>query len=104
MALAPRHAAASLAAWLVLAPFSASLAANSKDAAPNTNATIIYYDMAGNETLDPTEPQNNSSYSHEALLAIYDPLIRLDDAGVPAAGLAESWSRNEALTEITLKL
>ena len=60
--------------------------------------------MAGNETLDPTEPQNNSSYSHEALLAIYDPLIRLDDAGVPAPGLAESWTRNENLTELTLTL
>ena len=60
--------------------------------------------MAGNETLDPTEPQNNSSYSHEALLAIYDPLIRLDDAGVPGPGLAESWTRNEDLTELTLKL
>ena len=60
--------------------------------------------MAGNETLDPTEPQNNSSYSHEVLLAIYEPLIRLDDAGVPAPGLAESWTRNEDLTELTLKL
>ena len=60
--------------------------------------------MAGNETLDPTEPQNNSSYSHEVLLAIYEPLIRLDDVGVPAPGLAESWTRNEDLTELTLKL
>ena len=45
-------------------------------AEPNANASLIYYDMAGNETLDPAEPQNNSSYSHEALLAIFDTLIR----------------------------
>ena len=60
--------------------------------------------MAGNETLDPTEPQNNSSYSHETLLAIHDPLIRLNDAGVPAPGLAKSWTRNEDSTELTLPL
>lgn len=70
----------------------------------NTSATLIYYDSAGNETLDPAEPQNNSSYSHEALLAIYDTLIRLSDAGVPGPGLAESWSRNADLTTLTLKL
>ena len=69
----------------------------------NTSATLIYYDMAGNETLDPAETQNNSSYSHEALLAIYEPLIRLNDAGNPEGGLAESWTRNGDLTEITLK-
>ncbi len=70
----------------------------------NTAATLVYYDMAGNATLDPAEPQNNSSYSHEALLAIYDTLIRLDDAGNPGPGLAESWTRNEDLTALTLKL
>lgn len=79
-------------------------AAPAMAADPNPNATLIYYDMAGNETLDPIEPQNNSSYSHEALLAIYEPLIRLDDAGNPAPGLAESWTRNADLTELTLKL
>jgi peptide/nickel transport system substrate-binding protein len=73
-------------------------------ASPNPNATVIYYDMAGNETLDPAEPQNNSSYSHEALLAIFEPLIRLNDAGDPGPGLAESWTRNADLTELTLKL
>ncbi len=67
-------------------------------------ASIVYYDMAGNETLDPAEPQNNSSYSHEALLALYDTIIRMDDMGVPAPGLAESWTRNADLTELTLKL
>lgn len=71
---------------------------------PNPNATVIYYDMAGNETLDPAEPQNNSSYSHEALLAVYEPLIRLNNAGDPEPGLAESWTRDASLTELTLKL
>jgi peptide/nickel transport system substrate-binding protein len=91
-----RIVAALLAVW-------ASCAA-ARAAEPNPNATLIYYDMAGNETLDPAEPQNNSSYSHEALLAIFEPLIRLDDAGNPGPGLAESWSRNADLTELTLKL
>jgi peptide/nickel transport system substrate-binding protein len=89
-----------LAAGLALAAQAPARAA----VAPDPNATLVYYDMAGNETLDPVEPQNNSSYSHEALLALYEPLIRLDDAGNPAPGLAASWTRNEDLTEITLKL
>ncbi len=75
-----------------------------KTAEVNTNATLIYYDMAGNETLDPADAQNNSSYSHEALLAVYDTLIRLDDAGNPGPGLAESWTRNDDLTTMTMKL
>ena len=102
IAAGPR--AARLAAWLVIVLIALTPAANAKDPAANANSTIIYYDMAGNETLDPTEPQNNSSYSHEALRAIYDPLIRLNDAGVPAPGLANSWTRNEDLTEFTLQL
>jgi len=88
--------------WLLSLAFLAALPASAAE--PNTNATLIYYDMAGNETLDPIEPQNNSSYSHEALLAIYEPLIRLDDSGNPGPGLAESWTRNAELTELTLKL
>ena len=51
-----RIVAALLAVW-------ASCAA-ARAAEPNPNATLIYYDMAGNETLDPAEPQNNSSLSH----------------------------------------
>jgi ABC-type transport system substrate-binding protein len=73
-------------------------------AEPNTAATIVYYDLAGNETLDPAEPQNNSSYSHEVLLALYDGLVRMDNAGAPGPGLAESWTRNDDLTEISFKL
>ena len=75
-----------------------------KMVASNTDTSIVYYDMAGNETLDPAEPQNNSTYSHEALLAIYEPLIRLDNAGVPGPGLADSWTRNDDLTELTLHI
>jgi peptide/nickel transport system substrate-binding protein len=93
--------AALLSVWLAVGPIPV---ANGKDADPNPNASIIYYDMAGNETLDPAEPQNNSSYSHEALLAIYDPLIRMDNAGVPAPGLAASWTRSADLTELSMKL
>lgn len=70
----------------------------------NPNATIIYYDSSGNATLDPAEPQNASSYSHETMLAIYDTLIRFDQAGNLTPGLAESWKINEDLTELTLKL
>lgn len=91
-----------LFAWIV--SLAALLGGPAVAADPNPNATLIYYDMAGNETLDPIEPQNNSSYSHEALLAIYEPLIRLDDAGNPGPGLAASWTRNDDLTELTLKL
>lgn len=75
-----------------------------KPADANTTGALIYYDLAGNATLDPAEPQNNSTYSHEALLAIYDTLIRLDDSGVPGPGLAESWTRNDDLTTLTMKL
>lgn len=71
---------------------------------PNTNAALTYFDAAGNETLDPAEPQNNSSFSHEVLLAIYDTLVQLDANGTARPGLAESWSRNADLTDITFKL
>jgi len=70
----------------------------------NTNAVLVYYDSAGNATLDPAEPQNGSSYSHEALLAIYDTLIRFDQNGNLTPGLAESWTISPDLTELTFKL
>jgi len=70
----------------------------------NTNATIIYFDAAGNENLDPADAQAASSFSQEAMLALYEPLIRLSDAGDPGPGLAESWSTNADLTTLTLKL
>ena len=70
----------------------------------DTTATLIYYNSAGNQTLDPADPQNNSSYAHDALLAIYDTLIGLDNSGKPGPGLARSWTRGGGLTELTLKL
>ena len=70
----------------------------------NTDTVLIYYDSSGNATLDPAEPQNGSSYSHETLLALYDTLIRFDQQGRLTPGLAESWQMNDDLTELTLKL
>ena len=87
-----------------LAWYACGTAPAARAAEPDPAASLIYQDMAGNETLDPGEPQNNSSYSHEVLLALYETLIRMDDAGVPGPGLAESWTRNADLTELTLKL
>ena len=78
--------------------------AQTANAPSNPTATMIYHDAAGNETLDPAEPQNNSSFSHEVLLAIYDTLIQLKADGTPIPGLAESWTRNADLTDITLTL
>ena len=75
-----------------------------KEPPADTGATLIYYNLAGNQTLDPADPQNNSSYAHDALLAIYDTLIRLDNSGVPGPGLARSWTRNADLTDLTLKI
>jgi peptide/nickel transport system substrate-binding protein len=70
----------------------------------NTNATIVYYDAAGNENLDPADAQAASSFSQEAMLALYEPLIRLQNSGDPGPGLAESWVVNDDLTILTLKL
>ena len=66
-----------LACLSLLAAFrgpSAWSAEGDKAASFNTNAVIVYYDSSGNATLDPAEPQNASSYSHETLLAIYDTM------------------------------
>jgi peptide/nickel transport system substrate-binding protein len=79
-------------------------AAQAETAKYNTDAVLIYYDSSGNATLDPAEPQNGSSYSHETLLALYDTLIRFDQEGRLTPGLAESWKTNDDLTELTLKL
>lgn len=70
----------------------------------NTAASIIYYDQAGNENLDPADAQAASSFSQEAMLAVYEPLIRLQNNGTPGPGLAESWTSNADLTTLTLKL
>jgi peptide/nickel transport system substrate-binding protein len=98
-----------MARWLLAVPITMALhtpamSAGKDEAAFNTNAVIVYYDSSGNTTLDPAEPQNGSSYSHETLLAVYDTLIRFDQTGNLTPGLAESWKLNEDLTELTLKL
>src|ERR1700712_6108319 len=69
-------------------------------AEPSTAATLIYYDAVGNETLDPAEPQSGSSFSQEVLLALYDTLVRLDDAGNPTPGFALSWQAREDPTPV----
>ena len=74
------------------------------DKAPDPNATLIYFDAVSNQTLDPQEPQNNSSFAQGVLMAIYDSLIRLDASGEPKPGLATAWRYNEDLTEFTLTL
>ena len=70
--------------------------------APDPAATLTYFDAATNATLDPIEPQSNSSVSQAALMAIYDPLIKLSDAGETLPGLATAWSYNADLTAFTL--
>ena len=70
----------------------------------NTNATLIYFDAIGNQTMDPQEPQNNSSFAQGPLMSVYDSLIQLDAAGNPQPGLAQSWQYNKDLTVFTMKL
>ncbi len=79
-------------------------AAHAAEAAANPQATLVYFDAVSNQTLDPQEPQNNSSFAQGPLMAIYDALISLNDAGEPKPGLALSWQYSPDLTEITLKL
>ncbi len=80
------------------------LAAAPARSEPDSAAALIYFDAATNATLDPIEPQSNSSVSQAALLAIYDALVRLSDAGEPIPGLALSWSYSADLTVFTLTL
>ena len=74
------------------------------DPPSNMNATLIYYDAVSNQTLDPREPQNNSSFAQGPIMAIFDSLVYLDPKGQPSPGLAESWTYNADLTEMTFKL
>jgi peptide/nickel transport system substrate-binding protein len=82
---------------------SAGLAATAL-ADANPNATLIYFDAVSNQTLDPQEPQNNSSFAQGVLMAVYEALVQLDPAGNPQPGLAQSWSYNDDLTVFTMKL
>ncbi len=86
--------------------FATAMICPGRAAAPayNTAGTIVYFDSSGNATLDPAEPQNGSSYSHESLLAIYDTLIRFDQVGNLTPGLATAWEVSPDMTEVTLKL
>src|SRR3954454_16481657 len=83
-----------------------ALWAGTARAAPdfNPDASLVYFDAVGNQTLDPQEPQNNSSFAQGVLMAIYDSLVRLDPGGEPKPGLATAWRYNEGLTEITFTL
>src|SRR4051812_39098654 len=86
------------------APLVSPLPARAADKAPDPNATLIYFDAVSNQTLDPQEPQNNSSFAQGVLMAVYDSLVRLDPSGEPKPGLATAWHYNEDLTEFTLTL
>lgn len=93
--------------WLIAGCAILGLAAGPARAAEtafNPNATLVYFDAVSNQTLDPHEPQNNSSFAQGPLMAIYDSLLSLSPAGEPQPGLALSWTYNPELTEITLKL
>jgi peptide/nickel transport system substrate-binding protein len=104
MNIGKRVARYALGIALAAGPIAAAHAQGNAAGDANPNAALIYFDAAGNETLDPAEPQNNSTFSHEVLLAVFDTLIQLKADGTPIPGLAESWTRNADLTEITLKL
>ncbi len=73
-------------------------------AEPNLAGSVIYYDAVSNQTLDPREPQNNSSFAQGPLMAVFDALVALNAAGEPTPGLAESWKYTADLTELTLNL
>src|SRR3954451_17152719 len=93
-----------LTPWLLAAALCGIQPAVAADPPPNPNATLIYFDAVSNQTLDPQEPQNNSSFAQGVLMASYDSLVRLDASGDPKPGLATSWRYNEDLTEITFTL
>ena len=93
-----------LTRWVCSAAILAATTAQAQPADFNPNATLIYFDAIGNQTLDPQEPQNNSSFAQGVLMAVYEPLVLLDEKGVPKPGLAESWEYNPDLTVFTMKL
>ena len=93
-----------LLAGTVAASLAFGMPSRAADPASNMTATLIYYDAVSNQTLDPREPQNNSSFAQGPIMAIYDALVYLDPKGQPAPGLAESWRYNADLTEMTFKL
>lgn len=74
------------------------------DVAADPEASLIFYDAAGNEHLDPHEANANSSLSQEQLWAVYDRLVHLTPEGDPIPGLATEWSYNDDLTQFTMTL
>ncbi len=74
------------------------------DKPADPKATLIYFDAVSNQTLDPREPQNNSSFAQGTLMAIYDALVRLDASGEPTPGLALSWEYSPDLTQFDMIL
>lgn len=70
----------------------------------DTNTSIIFYDAPGNENLDPADAQAAGRFFQEAMLAAYEPLIRLQNSGDPDQGLAEFWITSADLTTLTLEL
>jgi peptide/nickel transport system substrate-binding protein len=91
-------------AVLLSCGFSSGKAIAADPGAFNTAGTIVFFDSAGNETLDPAHPQTASSFSQEVPMALYDTLIRLNASGSVQPGLATSWSYNADFTEFTMKL
>ncbi len=95
---------ARLRSLLAAVALCATVPAVAAESAIDADATLVFYNLAGNQTLDPADPQNNSSYAHDSLLAVFDTLIRLDDAGNAGPELAESWTRSADLSDMTLTL
>lgn len=93
-----------LSAAALACAMSPVLAAEPAPFAANPNATLIYFDAAANATFDPVEPQSNSSVAQAALMAAFDSLVKLTDAGEPIPGLAASWKYSADLTEFTMTL
>ena len=93
----------SIASALLLA-CAAAPPARAAEPPANPNATLVYFDAAANATFDPLEPQSNSSVAQAALMAAYDSLVKLTDAGEPIPGLAVAWTYNSDLTEFAMTL
>ncbi len=88
----------------LLAAAAPAFAADPAPFVANPNATLVYFDAAANATLDPVEPQSNSSVAQPMLMAIFDSLVKLTDTGEPIPGLALSWKYNADLTEFAMTL
>ena len=59
------------------------MAGSASAAGTNTAATLVYYDAVSNQTLDPREPQNNSSFAQGPIILRQDQAFRLDLSPTP---------------------